>query len=470
MTLWSTPYALLQEELRLRHDDGALVPAGLEARITALDPVADAWAEASVWGLYDELDAVPDPAGLVEREPDELEAIRARRPDGPRDLGWHPDDDELLDRLHGAWTGRAAGCALGKPVELIGCTDPDGRAVIKRYLSARGDWPLRSYVSGRDVGDGITLWCPASTREHIAYLEPDDDIHYSLAGLAIVEQHGLDFGWSDIARWWSRHLPLSALCTAEVQAFLTWANHTARLGPGARSVVTAARCRRWRNPYRDWIGAQIRSDGWAWVCAGRPELAAALAHRDAHWTHERTGIYGAMFFAAVQAAAFVVHDPRELIAIGLSEIPAASRFADVIRQTVTLCDRTSDWEAAVAGVEHLTDAMSPPRMNGVHTLNNAARCVVALLLAGMDTLEAPAVAVMSGADTDCNGATVGSIVGAAAGRSAFRPELADPLHDTIRPDVIGMGVVTMAELADRTRTQWHRIDDAVRSGRASLGA
>ncbi len=419
-----------------------------------------------MWALYDELDAVPDPAGLAEREPDDLDAIRALRPDGPRDLGWHPTDDELLDRFHGAWTGRAAGCALGKPVELIGCKEPDGRHIIERYLRARDQWPLRDYISGRDVGDGLTVWCPRSTREQIAYMEPDDDIHYSLAGLAIVEEHGLDFGWEDIARWWSRHLPLHALCTAEVQAFLTWALHTARWGSdgGAPTVATAEMTRRRRNPYREWIGAQIRSDGWAWVCAGRPELAAELAHRDAHWTHQRTGIYGEMFFAAVQAAAFVVHDPLELVAIGLSEVPAGSRFADVIHRTLEICARATTWETALDEVDAMTDAMSPPRMNGVHTLNNAARCVVAMRFAGMDTLEAPALAVMTGADTDCNGATVGSIVGAASGRARFRPELADPLHDTIRPDVIGMGVVTMTELAQRTLVQWRRIDDAVRTG------
>ena len=30
----------------------------------------------------------------------------------------HPPERELLERLQGAWTGRAAGCMLGKPVEM----------------------------------------------------------------------------------------------------------------------------------------------------------------------------------------------------------------------------------------------------------------------------------------------------------------------------------------------------------------
>src|SRR5438093_738953 len=86
-------------------------------------------------------------ASAAGAEPNELGAIRALRPDGPRDLDWKPSDEEALDRFHGAWTGRAVGCALGKPVEGMGMTRDAsgaviGRARIKRYLSNRSDWPL----------------------------------------------------------------------------------------------------------------------------------------------------------------------------------------------------------------------------------------------------------------------------------------------------------------------------------------
>jgi ADP-ribosylglycohydrolase len=78
-----------------------------------------------------------------------------------------------------------------------------------------------------------------------------------------------------------------------------------------------------------------------------------------------------------------------------------------------------------------------PGMSPVHTINNALICVLSLAYGRMQTTEAICTSVMCGHDTDCNGATVGSIVGAAAGRRGFGDELAARLHDTIKPAVIG---------------------------------
>jgi hypothetical protein len=93
--------------------------------------------------LWEALDGLEPNAGLARAEPNELAAIRALRPDGPRDLDWRPGDRELVDRLHGAWTGRAVGCALGKPVETpwygmaVEGGRTAGRARIRGLLDAR---------------------------------------------------------------------------------------------------------------------------------------------------------------------------------------------------------------------------------------------------------------------------------------------------------------------------------------------
>src|SRR5436190_22437756 len=127
---WDTPYRLLRHELVQRYDEGCVVPASLRARIDALDS-NDPYS-AAVEALNDELVALPDDEELRAREPNDLDAIRALRPDGPRDLAWSPGDEEAIDRFHGAWTGRAVGCALGKPVEGMGMSRDGSGNVIGR--------------------------------------------------------------------------------------------------------------------------------------------------------------------------------------------------------------------------------------------------------------------------------------------------------------------------------------------------
>jgi len=349
------------------------------------------------------------------------------------------------------------GCALGKPSELIGlgrdaAGNSNGRALVKRYLERRGDWPLSDYFSGRDLGDGLSLWCPQSQREQIAYMEPDDDIHYTLVALGCVEAHGPAFSWQHVAQYWLDHLPIYSICTAEAQAIENFQSRSTRPGDW-HCWATPEFTRRHKNPYREWIGAQIRSDGWGWMCAGKPELAAELAYRDACWTHERNGIYGAMMFAAIQAAAFVEHDPVRLIEIGLSEIPAACRLAENTRRLLGWLERCPDFESCMDEVERALVGVYP-----VHTLDNALVCLLSLFYGKMSPDLSICTSVMCGHDTDCNGATVGSIVGAATGRKKLGGSLAGRLNDTIKPSMIGFAEVTMESLAARTLVQFRNVD------------
>ncbi|MGL1900777.1 MAG: ADP-ribosylglycohydrolase family protein [Fibrobacterales bacterium] len=466
MAGWTNPLELLHEELRQRRDEGCVIPEDLEKAINTLSRETDQWNSDAVSPLYDAIMALNDDQKLSDREPNDLECIKALRPDGPRNLHWSPTQEEALDKFHGAWTGRAVGCALGKPIEGVGFGVYNGaftgRKDIKRLLHRQNEWPLNDYISGKGAEEeSLELWCPASQREHIAYMEPDDDIHYSLVGLGVIETFGPNFTWNSVAQYWSEHLPYSAICTAETQGILNYWNKTNRLTWD--TVATAEYTRRYRNPYREWIGAQIRADGFAWCAAGNPELAAEFAWRDAHWTHERNGIYGEMFFAAMQAAAFVEGDWKKLVSIGLSEIPKECRLALAIQELLEWIDQYDNWEILMERVEDTYKGMSP-----VHTINNALVCIVGMAYSNLEPHSALCTTVAAGLDTDCNGATVGNIAGAVHGRASFNSPLVAQLNDTIKPSMIGFETVTMRTLAERTYQQWSRVKEWYSKGRSSM--
>ncbi|MGF1482973.1 MAG: ADP-ribosylglycohydrolase family protein [Opitutales bacterium] len=458
MPAWTTPYHLLKEEFVQRADEGCDIPRELREDYAALDP--DQPDRAAVERLYDALIALPEDETLAANEPNHLEAIRALRPEGPRDLHWSPDESELFDRLHGAWTGRCVGCALGKPVEHMGLGRDEkgrlnGRKNIRAYLEARNAWPLEDFFPGADAGDGRKLICAQSQREQIGFMESDDDLRYTCIGLRVVEDHGLDFTWREVARSWIHNLTVPQFCTAERQAVLNYfeAGRRGELDDPALQWI-----RRYRNPYREWIGAQIRSDGFAWAAAGKPELAAEFAHRDACWTHERNGIYGAMFCAALQAASFVETDPRRLVEIGLSEIPRKCRLAQAVRNCLEWVEFFDNWEACMGNVEKTF-----AHLHTVHTINNALICVLSLFYGQLDTTRTPAIAVACGLDTDCNGATVGGIAGAISGARAFGGRLAAKLNDTLKPEIHSLPeTITLTELAKRHGKVWGAVDTLCR--------
>jgi ADP-ribosylglycohydrolase len=88
-------------------------------------------------------------------------------------------------------------------------------------------------------------------------------------------------------------------------------------------------------------------------------------------------------------------------------------------------------------------------LHPAHTVNNALIVLMAIVYGGMDSHRSACLAVAAGLDTDCNGATAGSIAGAAAGYAALDKRLIAPLNDTIRPRVFGFQETTMRELAER---------------------
>ena len=86
----------------------------------------------------------------------------------------------------------------------------------------------------------------------------------------------------------------------------------------------------------------------------------------------------------------------------------------------------------------------------MHTVNNAAIVTAGLLWGGGDFTRTIALTVVGGWDTDSNGATAGSVVGAMVGASGIPPHWTQPLQDTVRSALAGFDKTTITSLAQRT--------------------
>ncbi|HUU59134.1 MAG TPA: ADP-ribosylglycohydrolase family protein, partial [Phycisphaerae bacterium] len=85
-----------------------------------------------------------------------------------------------------------------------------------------------------------------------------------------------------------------------------------------------------------------------------------------------------------------------------------------------------------------------------HTISNAMIVATGLLYGELDYARSICRAVQPCFDTDCNGATVGSIVGAVLGAEALPEQWTAPVNDTLLTSLAGYNRVRISEMADQT--------------------
>ncbi|WP_431277752.1 ADP-ribosylglycohydrolase family protein [Leifsonia poae] len=391
--------------------------------------------------LLAEVDERQDPDALVAAEPNGLDEILALAPapaaPAAPAAAASPDagGDRLADRVLGAWLGRASGCLLGKPVEKISLEG------IRAIARSTGNWPIASYFTEVGLDPEIAARYPWNRRsrptslvENIDGMPEDDDLNFPLIALDLLEQRDGDITTDDVAQSWLNNLPGGRVFTAER---IVYRNLLDGYEPDVAGTV--------QNPFRDWIGAQIRTDVYGWANPADPIAAARLAWIDGRLSHGRSGLYGAMFAAAACSAAVVASTVEEVIEAGLSAVPAGSRYAAAVRRGAELGASDLDDEAAV-------DALHAEfgHLHWVHAVNNSALLAFALTRGDGDFERTITLAVSGGWDTDSVGATAGSIAGALTGAAALPARWIDPLHDSLATSIPGFDGARFSELAERT--------------------
>lgn len=314
--------------------------------------------------------------------------------------------EELKDRIHGCWTGKNIGGTLGGPYE--------GRREVldvKGYSTPKGE-PM-----------------------------PNDDLDLQLVWLKAVQERG-PHGISNrlLGEYWlnfiSPHWNEYGICKSNMRA---------GLAPPLSGM--------YRNPWKHSNGAWIRSEIWACLAPGCPDIAIRYAYEDASVDHGGgEGTYAALFTAAVQSAAFIVHDRDELIAVGLSKIPPECRVARSIGIVLDAHARGLDWKQArelvVKDSEDLGWFQAPA---------NVAFVVIGWMYGEGDFGRSICLATNCGDDTDCTAATLGATLGIILGAKGLPAEWTEPIGDRILTIAVDRGSfappATLGQLTEQVMAQ-----------------
>ncbi len=376
-------------------------------------------------------------AGRVENypymEPNELSEIQALT----TEYSYSPNNEiPLEEKIEGAWLGRIAGCRLGQAFEGI------HRDEMNAFLKETNNKPLHRYVYRSDFTEDTykKYRFPFECRvyvDEVSCFPGDDDTNYTVLYQEIIQKYGKDFTPFDVSRAWLSLQPKDAYCTAERVAFC---NFVKGYVPPHSAM--------YKNPYREWIGAQIRADYFGYINPGNPKKAAEMAWRDASVSHTKNGIYGEMFVAAMLATAAQTNCMEDIILSGLSQIPHTSRLHQRIMLVLEQHKNGTSKEECFITIHNLYDEKDSH--DWCHTIPNAMIVAASLLYGKGDFAKSVCMSVEACFDTDCNGATVGSIVGMAQGVTNIPEYWIKPFNDTLNTSIFGVGGVKISKRIEKT--------------------
>ena len=278
-------------------------------------------------------------------------------------------NEQLKDKIYACWLGKSIGGTLGTPVE------------------GHKEFMHLTFYPKLDEGGAV----------------PNDDLDLQLVNLHALEQHGLDTDVRAIAAEWTEHVRFP------------WDEY-GYASTHLRQGLLAPYAGYFDNAFTNCMGSPIRSEIWATVAAGDAKLAAYFAWQDAVVDHAGgEGVYGEMFYAALETMALFSDDKEALVEKALATIPESSRVYRAVADTLA-------WYRQGVAYEAIRDLILTKHGNANFTdaPQNLAFSMVGLLY-GADFEDGMLKTVNLGYDTDCTVATLGSLYGLLYG-TAFIPE------------------------------------------------
>ncbi len=280
-------------------------------------------------------------------------------------------NSQYRNKLLGCWIGKSVGGTLGGPYE------------------------------GKPGPLSLTFYDPVPTE-----MLPNDDLDLQVVWLETIRRRGFPVNRFHLAGAWLENIHL-------------WPDEygvaTRNLIHGIYPPAGGA----YDNKFTAGMGAAIRSELWACLAPGDPELAVRMAREDACVDHDGEGLDAALFLTALESLAFIESDPDTLIDRALSFISNDGRLARGIADTRYWAEEaglrgdskgsSGDGGSRQPIREKILAAHAP--QNWTDVVPNLCFIVLGWLAGRGDFGRSICTAVNCGLDTDCTGATLGALLG-----------------------------------------------------------
>ncbi len=285
------------------------------------------------------------------------------------------------DKIYGCFLGKSIGGSIGAPLE--------GR---KEFLKIPYKLP----------------------EEIIA----NDDLDLQLVWLDILRKKGIKIDSKDLAEGWANiDYPFDEYGVAK-----------ANLKIGLKPPITGV----YNNWFCECMGAPIRSEIWACIFPGKPEIAGYYAYLDASVDHWHEGVYGEVFLSVMESITFVESDIEKLIEKSCEYLPEDSKVRKVNEMVLKLYKEGKDLKKTR---EKILEEFG--HYNFTHCVQNIGFIICGLLYGAGDFLKTVIEATKCGYDTDCTGATSGAIIGIILGKEEIEKQVKAEIDNRI---VAGWGI------------------------------
>lgn len=286
----------------------------------------------------------------------------------------------LLDKVKGAWAAKMIGVEYGMPFEFAHCGE---------------------------IYDGPVEWRP----EMVEGALRQDDIYGQANFMMTFDALGLDAPADSLAANFAH--AAFPLCHSNLQARKNFFDGL----PAAELSLPE------NNIHCEDLDFQIEADFIGIIHPAMPGASSDMAMKVGQIMSHADGLYGGVFVAAMDAAAYYLDSVEDIIRTALECIPYESTYSECIRDVIS-CYRENpdDWTAAWKTIEDKwgsNDVCTPYIPFNIDAKLNGAYIAIALLYGGGDFGKTLEIAVRCGQDTDCNASSAATVLGIMNGYDAI---------------------------------------------------